>query len=453
VEQVKVETLETGAAFVGKAVKLTNIRWEVLWLMAFCGFISYCDRVNLSVTAPLVMEHFGIDKVQLGYVMAAFFIPYAIMQIPGGMMAQRQGTRGTVALCVVWWSLFTILTPMAWGLISLVLIRATFAVGEAPLSPCMSTIANRWSNTKDKAKATVFVIIGSFSGPIVGAPLTSWIMTQWNWQTVFYAYGAFGLMFAAFWYWHHRSFPHEHPRANRAEVEYIEEKSKEQAAADVVHAKETAPWLRFLQNYRFWSFGLCYFSLGYVMFLFLSWIPMYLLEARGMNMKAMGFATGYPWIAICITVVIFGWVSDWMIKKGLTKFQTRVIPGSLGLLFCGIALFKASGATSVSENLFWLIACFGFLGVTYVGTIAAALDVGKRFGGSVFSWLNAWTCVAGILAPIVTAMIVKAVGWQTALNFSALIPVAGAVLFLLVKPDKPLPGTEDKVNFQGCCDG
>lgn len=440
-EVSKAESIDVGV----KVEKRTNIRWEVLWFMAFCGFISYIDRVNLSVTAPLVMKHFGIDKVQLGYVMAAFFIPYALMQIPGGMLAQKFGTRGLVALCVGWWSVFTIATPLAWGLTSLILIRSIFAVGEAPLSPCMSTIANRWSNTKDKAKATVFVIIGSFSGPIFGAPLTAWIMTTWNWQAVFFSYGIFGMLVAIIWFWHHRSFPHEHPRVNHAELNYIEEgKTKEQAAAAAALAKETAPWGKFLTNYRFWSFGLCYFSLGYVMFLFLSWIPVYLLEARGMNLKAMGFASGYPWIAICITVVIFGWVSDWMIKAGRTKFQTRIIPGSLGLFFCGLALYMASQAVTVTENLFWLVACFGFLGITYVGTIAAALDIGKRFGGSVFSWINAWTCVAGILAPIITAYIVKATSWQAALNISALIPIVGGLLFLVVNPDKPLPGTEDK---------
>ncbi|MCK9264965.1 MAG: MFS transporter, partial [Deltaproteobacteria bacterium] len=153
-------------------------------------------------------------------------------------------------------------------------------------------------NSIDKGKATVFVIIGSYSGPIVGAPLTSWILRNWDWQVVFYSYGVFGMFLAALWYWHHRSFPYEHPRVNKAEHDYImEDRTREQSEAAAKASLEHAPWGKFLMNYRFWAFGFAFFSLGYVMFLVLSWLPMYLLEARGLDMKAMGYATAYPWVA------------------------------------------------------------------------------------------------------------------------------------------------------------
>ncbi len=444
-EKARVESLEPGSSPVARAEKPTNIRWEVLFLMAFCAFVSYCDRINFSVAAPMIMDHFGIDKVQLGIVMAAFFIPYAIFQVPGGMLAQRWGTRGTLALCLAWWSLFTIFTPMAWGFMSLIVIRALFAIGEAPLSPSMSTISNRWSNSIDKGKATVFVIIGSYSGPIVGAPLTSWILRNWDWQVVFYSYGIFGMFLAAFWYWHHRSFPYEHPRVNKAEHDYImEDRTREQSEAAAKASLEHAPWGKFLMNYRFWAFGFAFFSLGYVMFLVLSWLPMYLLEARGLDMKAMGYATAYPWMAIITTCIGFGWISDWMTKKGLSKIQTRTIPGCLCLALCGCCLYLASGATTLFANLFWFIMSFGFLGVCYVATLATCLDIGKRFGGSVYSWIGTFTCIAGVLAPIITPMIVQSIGWQAALNFAACVPIAGAILFAFVRPDIPLPGTEDK---------
>lgn len=424
--------------------KPTMIRWEVMWLMALTGLISYFDRINFSVAAPMIMQHFGIDKIQLGIVMSAFFIPYALLQIPSGMIAQRFGTRWPIAAAMIWWSLFTIFTPLAWGFVSLVVIRALFAVGESPLASSMATAIARWSNSTDKGKATVFMIIGNYTGPIVGTPLTVWIITTWQWQTVFYIYGVLGILVGLVWYWHHRDYPAQHPRINHAEVVLITEKDKKAAEA-AAKVKEHAPWGKFLKNIRFWALGLEYGLAGYIMFLFLSWLPVYMLEARGMSMKAMGFAASAPWLAIVTTVVAFGWISDWMIKKGASKFQARSIPNVISLLATGFSLYMGANVDSVTMSVVWLTIAFGCLGIVTVLSIAVCNDIGKRFGGTLYSWQGFYICAAGVTAPILTPVIVKSLGWAAAMNFAAALPIVGALLFLLVRPDVPLPGTEEKL--------
>jgi ACS family glucarate transporter-like MFS transporter len=424
--------------------KRTNVRWEVVVAICILGFIAYIDRVNLSVAAPFIMKEFGIDKVQLGMIMSAFFIPYMLMQLPGGIIAQRWGTRWIPGFAILGWSLFTILTAFAWGFLSLVVIRALFGFGEGPIFPSFGVTLARWTSVKEKAWASSFMLVGPYAGPIIGQPVTVWIMTMWSWRTVFYVYGLVGAIGGLFWLYHHRNHPSEHPRVNKAELEYITSTSNEAAIA--AHARhEHAPWGKWLTSYQFWAFGFMYFAVGYMMFLFLSWLPVYLLEAGGLSLKAMGIASAYPWLAMCTVIMIWGKVSDVLVGRGYSKFKVRTIPGFIGLFVCSLSFLMAANVQTVNENLFWLTMTLGFCGFTYNASMATMYDLGGRFGGSIMGWIQTTTNIAGITAPVVTAMLVKSFGWGPAIMISSVVPFLGALSWFLVRPDRQLPGTEDPV--------
>ncbi len=417
--------------------KPTKVRWVLLGMVYLTCLVAYLDRVNLSVCAPLIMEEFGFDKVQLGFTMSAFFIAYTLMQIPGGLMAERFGIRITGTLAMLMWSVFTILTPMAVGLYSFILIRFLFGAGEGPLFPNNGSFLAKWFGTKEKAVASSLMVSGAFIGPALGPPITVWIMTNWGWHAVFYAYGVAGVVMAALWFAFSRNYPNQHPGVNQAELMLItEKKDADEAKKDVVH--ESAPWGRFLRSAQFWCLGFQYCVTNYIMYLFLSWIPMYLLEARGMSLKAMGFAAAVPWLCICIALIASGKVSDRMVMSGQSRFKARTIIGVIGLVLCGFGLFMAARATSITENIIWLSVCLGTLGFTYTAAWASCQDLGQRFGGSVVAWMNTWANIGGFCAPIVTALLVKYFGWDTALSVSSIIIAIGVVSWFFVRPDQPL---------------
>ena len=174
------------------------------------------------------------------------------------------------------------------------------------------------------------------------------------------------------------------------------------------------------------------------MYLFLSWLPIYLLEARGLNLKAMGFAVSYPWLAIFITVILGGKISDALLAKGYSKFIARSLPAIIGLAVSGVSFYAAGNVTSADESILWLTVSLGALGFTYTSGYTSCQDLGGKFGGTVVSWMQTWSNIGGILAPIITPMLVKVFGWQQSLLITSFVVILGFVLWFFVKPDKAL---------------
>lgn len=416
--------------------KPTNVRWILLSIVYLTCLVAYLDRVNLSVCGPAIMEHFGFDKVQLGLTMSAFFAAYMLLQIPGGMMSERFGLRITGTGAMLWWSVFTIFTPLAWGFGSFLVIRALFGAGEAPLFPNNGSFLAKWFSVREKAVSSSLMVSGAFIGPALGPPVTVFIMVNWGWQVVFYLYGVAGVVMALLWWIFSRDYPHLHPAVNQEEVEHITGRSLDEAKA--VSTYEQAPWKRFLSSPQFWCLGFQYCIANYIMYLFLSWLPIYLMEARGLSLKAMGIAAAYPWIAMCVALVSSGIISDRLVQSGCSRFLARTVMAVVGLVLCGIGLYKGANALTPSDNILWMSVSLGCLGFTYTAAWASCQDLGQKFGGSVVAWMNTWANIGGLLAPTVTALLVQAFGWQTALTMTSIIIGIGVVSWLFVKPDRAL---------------
>jgi ACS family glucarate transporter-like MFS transporter len=397
---------------------------------------SYLDRVNLSVTGPLVMKDLGFDKVQLGMTMSAFFLGYVLMQIPGGLLSEKFGIRKVGSTAIVWWSVFTSLTAVTKTLNTFIVVRFLFGVGEGPLFPNIGSFFAKWFGKDEKATIAGIMNTGAFLGPALGPPIIIWIMTQWGWHSVFYIFAVGGIITGVLWYTFSRDYPHLHPRVNQAEVMRITGTTVE--AAKAAATNELAPWRKFLVSPQFWAFGVQYFTVNYVMYVFLSWLPIYLLEARGLKLSAMGTAAAYPWLALSFMVFASGKASDMLLKRGYAKFWARSAFAIVGLLLCGLGLYMGANARSQTDNIMWLTFSLGSLGLCYVATWSAAQDLGKKFASSVVGWQQVWSNLAGLLAPTITALAVRKFGWQTTFSMTSLLIIIGVVLWLIVRPDRPL---------------
>lgn len=414
--------------------KRTNVRKIILAIMFIAVLVAYFDRVNLSVATPFIMKEMGIDKVQMGWCMSAFLGAYAIMQIPGGLLSEKFGVRKMGCIAIVFWSIFTFLTPMAKGFGSFFAVRAMFGIGEAPIFPANGILLAKWFSKGEKALSSSIMVTGAFIGPALGTPIAVFIVSMWGWRAVFEIFAFIGLLIAAAWYYFIRNYPSEHPKCNDEEVMFI----TGETSVDNAPKLEAAPWKKFLTSSQFWGIGLQYAVINYIMYMFLSWLPLYYLEAKGMNLKAMGAAAAYPWIAICAFLILGGIVSDKLVKSGHSKFQARTCFAIVGLAGCGIGLYTGSVAVSPTLNIVALAASLGFAGLTYTAAWSGCQDLGQRHGGMVVSWMNTWANVGGFFAPIITAVLVKHYGWTNALTITSFIVIFGIFLWLLVKPDKPL---------------
>jgi MFS transporter, ACS family, glucarate transporter len=412
--------------------KSSNFRWVLAAIMFAISFISYMDRVNLSVATPAIMQEFGFNKMHMGALQTAFFVGYAVMQIPGGIMAELFGYRRVVTVAVGFWSIFTSLTAMCNSFTMFAVIRALFGIGEGPLAPCFGQFIYRWFTANEKARGSACFLGGMFVGPVVGPAVTVALMLAFGWRSVFILFGIIGLGLAIAWYYFVTESPRDNQFVTEKEADYIE------ADLQLTQIKSIAPWRNFITSSQFWAIGIQFFVTDYIMYVFLAWLPLYLMEARNFSLTSMGFAASLPWLALSIITFSTGFMSDKLVSSGLSKTKARTVFGTMGLTICCGALYLGAVAQDSWWNIFWLTLSLGALGFTFNASWAACMDIGGEFSGSVSGWMNFWGNLGGATAPLLTAWIATTYGWQFAILATSALAIIGVGAWLAVKPDVPL---------------
>ncbi len=305
--------------------KPTRVRYLVLFVVCLVYLITYLDRVNISVAAPMLMNDFGISKVELGVIFSSYAISYAVFQIPIGMLGHKYGPRKVLAGIVLFWSVMTAITPLAWSFASLVVIRFIFGIGEAGAFPNATRAFSNWIPSTERGFAQglthAFARGGGALTPMIIAPL----MVAFGWKIAFFLCAVVGIVWAAFWYFWYRNKPTEYNErwigsVNQQEIDLIE-----QGRAD----KKTAPKLPFnklIKSKNMWALCIAYFCYCYVIWVYLSWLPTYLVEGRGFTIMKMGIFASLPLLAGTIGDTMGGWLSDIIWKRTKNgKFARRVV--------------------------------------------------------------------------------------------------------------------------------
>ncbi|HWR41974.1 MFS transporter [Sporomusa sp.] len=412
---------------------MRNFRWWLAVLMFLVSFISYMDRVNLSVATPDIMKEFGFNKMDMGFLQTMFFLGYALMQIPGGIMSEYFGHRRVVTIAVTWWSAFTALTATSSSFTTFAIVRGLFGLGEGPVFPAFNNFVYRWFNKNEKATAASFMLGGAFVGPVFGPGITVALMLAFGWRSVFIIFGVAGLALATLWYFFAAESPRNSKFVTASELDHIES-----GRCESEEKREIAPWRDFMSSPQFWAIGIQYFITDYIMYVFLAWLPLYLMEAQKFSLAKMGIAAAFPWALLCILTFTAGFVSDKMIAAGVSKHNARTWFGSIGLVVCCVTLYFGAVAKDPWMNVMWLTLSLGSLGFTFSASWAACIDIGGKFAGSVSGWMNFWGNIGGVLAPICTAWIATNYGWQAAIVTTAVSAVIGVIAWFMVKPDVPI---------------
>lgn len=412
----------------------TNYRWMLAIFAMLMTFMSYMDRVNLSVTTPAIIQEMHFTKVEIGMMQTAFFICYALFQIPSGTATEFLGHRRMLPFALTWWSFFTSITVLCQQFWTWIVIRGLFGMGESPVFPACNAAFSKWFPKHERAKAVGFMLMGSHSGPIVGMPLAVYIMINWGWKWVFISFGIIGFIVALGYWILIRNNPEESPYVNAAEVQYIAD-GLEFATDD---KKVMPPWKDFFGSSQFWAIGLQLGVANYISYVFVSWLPLYLLEARHFALKEMGFAAALPSFGIVVGNWFCAFASDYLVKKGVSKNKIRPPFAATGMIICCIGLYFASITIDKWMTVMWLTFALAALGFNMNSAWTSCTDLAGRFAGTVSGWMNFCGNMIGAIAPPLTAWVVTAYGWDSAILITGLVAILGAIIWQFVKPGKPL---------------
>jgi ACS family glucarate transporter-like MFS transporter len=412
----------------------SRIRWWIAGLMWLAIAINYIDRTVLSAAAPHLITELDINPEMMGFIMAAFFWSYALLQIPAGWFADRYGQKKGLGIAVAWWSIATMAMGLATGFKSLLAMRLALGIGEAAAYPSNAGITARWF--PDRERATVSGLFDSASkfGGAVAMPLIVWMIAMVDWRITFLVIGAIGVFWVIAWYFIYAENPEDHKKISQSEISLIRDGQTQKHGDKSVRPMK---WYKLLRYRNIWAMCIGFFTINYTSYFFITWLPTYLVQDKGMDFLKMGMVAALPLICGMVIEVIAGWMSDRIVhKKILSLTATRKLFLTVGLLMAlciGFAPFTDSVFMTV------LLLCIAKSGTTVAASQVWALpgDVAPQNSVSIVAGLqNTVSNMGGAVGPIITGAIVGATGHFTwALVFSAVLVVIGILnyLFLLGK--------------------
>jgi MFS transporter, ACS family, D-galactonate transporter len=387
-----------------------------LGLLSVSIFINYIDRGNLSTASSIIKGELHLDTTQLGFLLTAFFITYAPMQLVIGALVDRYDAGKILVAGFAVWSLATVLTGFAHGFTALLLVRLLLGLGESVAFPSYAKIlASNFSEAK-RGMTNACITCGMAAGPAFGIFVGGMLIATYGWRAFFIGFGIATALWIVPWL----LFAQPHLSVARTAIDL----------------KAIPSVLRMLRERSLWGAGLGHFGINYAYYFVLTWIPYYLVHERHWSLQQMAMIGGTAYLVMAGSTLLCGWLSDRWIAAGETP--TRVRKAFLGvgtLLIAGFLMGCASENPTISA-MYLVLACASF-GLTAPNLYACAQTLaGPPAAGRWIGVQNTFGNIAGIIGPVLAGILAQRFGnfwWAFALA-AGLSIVGGAGWVFVVGP-------------------
>ncbi|MCI1476898.1 MAG: MFS transporter [Clostridium beijerinckii] len=417
--------------------KPTRVRYLVLALIFINIVINYMDRSNISVAASHMSKDLKLSTVQMGLIFSAFGWVYAALQIPSGYLVDRFKPRAVYACSLFIWSLATLLQSIVGGFGSLLGLRLSIGCFEAPVMPASNKVASSWFPTNERASAIAIYSSAQFVGLAFVSPLLFILEDKFGWKFLFILTGLVGIAWSIVWYALYRD-PSKSKRINNTELNYIKEGGGivEDEDVDNSTTKEKAQFkfsdLKMMfSNRKLIGIYIGQFTISSTFWFFLTWFPTYLVEYRHLSFIKSGFVSSVPYLAAFCGVLVSGFVSDKLIKKGVSMGVARKTPIIIGLLLTTTII----GANFVDSTplivMFMAIAFFGN-GLATITWIFVSLLAPKNLVGLAGGVFNCTGALSSIVIPIVIGIIVSGGNFTPAIALIGILALIGALSYIFI---------------------
>jgi MFS family permease len=410
----------------------TNARRSVIAFGSSLALLSFLDRAAISQTAPAIARDLGLTTVQMGLVFSAFGLTYAAFEIPSGWLCDKFGARLLLTRVVILWSILTALTGAVLGFTSLVITRLLFGIGESGCFPGIARMFRTWLPPDERNVAEGIKAASARMGAAITPALIATLSIFLSWREIFYVFGAIGIVWAYFFRRWYRDRPGDHPSVNQAERALLP------AAAPGTHGP--VAWGKLLRSGSLWLLGAQWFCHYYGFYFYITWLPTYLYQARGLDLRRGALAAGVPLMTAALGSLVAGWAAARLTKRLRSAERARkwlaytayIGAGALLLLFTElenptvalIAMSLSSFAAEFSGPITW----------------TTSMDMGGENVGAVSGFMNMLGHFGGSVAPTVTGYLLVATGnsWNIVFYVSAAIYAAGALCWAFIDSTTPL---------------
>jgi ACS family D-galactonate transporter-like MFS transporter len=421
------------------AVKPTGVRWKIFLLMLLLISINYIDRASLSVAMPLISKEFDVDPAMQGLILSSFFWTYAVMQVPGGMLADRFKPRIVIALATIFWGAFQAVAAVATNSWALMLTRLGLGASEAPIYPAGGKLNAIWMTQTERGRGATLLDGGAPLGAALGSIVITWLIAGFDsWRTAFVISGVGTVLCGVLAWYYIRNEPREHPSVNEAEARYLEQAhAKEDAATPSSSGESWLAWFRFRSV---WSMCLGWMFFNTTFYGLLTWMPTYLFQVHGLDIKALGSASFIIFFSGFVGELVGGWIGDaWRSRSGAPNLVFRTLFGVAAVMATVSIFLVAYVANAIavvallSTTLFFLRWCGMYWAIP-------SLLAGRAKSGFLGGCMNLGGNIAGATTPLIVGFIVQATGsYFLALMYFAATGVALLICSTLIDYSRKLP--------------
>lgn len=386
----------------------TNIRLYVVGVTTLTSFLLYLDRFSVQYLAKndSVRQALSLSDADASTIQSAFFLAYALFQVPAGWLSDRFGARGMMALYVALWSLFVFL--MGFGTAFLVVALCSFGAGlaQAGAYPTSSGLLSRWVTYHSRGLASSVVAFGGRVGGVFAPVLAGYLIAALgSWRPVFWLFGVVGLVVAWMFWAIFRNRPELHPRVNQAECDLIEHSRP--ADVQSPHGKATKlPLLALIRSRSMTLNSTAQFFTNVGWAFLIQNLGPYLQNVKKIGEKEKDWMVTTVFLVGMAGMLFGGRLTDTMTRR-LGMRWGRSLPVS-GSRFLAAAAFFACLWLDTPWIMVMAFAVVAF--ATDLGGPAAwayAQDAGGKYVGSVLGWGNMWGNLGAAFSPLMASWVLK----------------------------------------------
>ena len=387
-----------------------------LWLVATLAllgiavFINYIDRGNLATAAPLIKSELDLSATQLGFLLTAFFIAYVPMQVWVGWLTDRFGASRVLLIGFVVWSAAMSFSGLVHGLALFVALRVLLGLGESVYFPASSSIVAHCLPESDRGTANAVIMSGMACGPAFGIFFGGLLIAEFGWRPFFIGFGLLSLAWVIPW------TTTVHPRLVQHHI---------------AQSRDGLSMRTILRERSLWGASLGHFCANYVWYFALSWLPYYLVHERGWSMRQMATIGGVAYLLMALTSMITGWLIDRRIAAGASVTRTYKFFFGIGSAITAVTILGCAVASTGTSVLLFCLACAAMGLVSPTIYAVAQVLAGERAAGR---WVGIQNCignVAGLIAPLLTGILVDRTGhFVLAFAITAAFCVGGTIAWI-----------------------
>jgi len=409
-----------------------HLRWWIIGLVTLGTILNYLARSSLAVAAPTLKHVFDMSTQQYSWVVAAFQAAYTIMQPVAGYILDVLGVRLGFALFAVGWSLSNGAHAFATGWPSLALFRGFLGLSEAAAMPAGLKVVSEWFPPRERTVATGWFNIGSSLGGMLAPPIVIFCIFTWGWQSAFVVTGGVGLIWAMLWYWGYRS-PRDHPALSESERAYILSGMEDEASSDAPRH-----WHDVLRTRDFWGIAIPRFLAEPAWQTFNFFIPLYLADARGMDLKSIAAFAWLPFLAADAGSIIGGYYAPWLMRRFKVSLLTsrKIVVTSGAICMVGPACIGLAGSPGMAIVLF----CVGGFAHQMLSGALMTLSADlfdKRIVATATGMAGSAAWIGGLSFSLVIGALADTIGYNPLFVCLALFDLLGAALLWSLLRRKP----------------